>query len=259
DADGVLGLRTSGSTGAPRVAVFTAAALAWSVDAVSRSLALTPEDRVGVLVPLDHGFGLVALCLAGLKAGATVVDGTAAFPDARAAAVAGCTVLGGLPGVIEGLAAHLSADDRSRVRQVGVAGGPLHPAVAARLAEAFPSAVILHQYGCTEAGPRLTVCPSTDAAFGTGSVGASLPGVRLARVDGVLAFASPGQMTGYLGDPQATEAARHTFADGTHGWRTGDRARTDGRVWWIDGRVDDLVKVYGETVSLTAVEAAVQA
>ncbi|MGY0499352.1 class I adenylate-forming enzyme family protein [Nocardia sp. FBN12] len=61
----------------------------------------------------------------------------------------------------------------------------------------------------------------------------------------------------YLDDPEATAGALHT-ADGDTWFSTGDVVATDteGVVRFI-GRADDVVKVAGENVSLTAVEATV--
>lgn len=61
----------------------------------------------------------------------------------------------------------------------------------------------------------------------------------------------------YLDDPATTDKAFHTGADGTEWLLTGDLARRDedGILSFV-GRVDDVIKVSGENVSLTEVEAA---
>ncbi|WP_206516214.1 class I adenylate-forming enzyme family protein [Brevibacterium linens] len=61
----------------------------------------------------------------------------------------------------------------------------------------------------------------------------------------------------YLDDPATTDRAFHTGADGTDWLLTGDLARRDDEgVLSFVGRVDDVIKVSGENVSLTEVEAA---
>lgn len=61
----------------------------------------------------------------------------------------------------------------------------------------------------------------------------------------------------YLDDPTTTDKTFHAGADGTEWLLTGDLARRDeDGVLSFVGRVDDVIKVSGENVSLTEVEAA---
>ncbi|MGC2975722.1 class I adenylate-forming enzyme family protein [Brevibacterium sp. FAM 25378] len=61
----------------------------------------------------------------------------------------------------------------------------------------------------------------------------------------------------YLDDPSTTAKAFHTDEEGTEWLLTGDLARRDERgILTFVGRVDDVIKVSGENVSLTEVEAA---
>lgn len=61
----------------------------------------------------------------------------------------------------------------------------------------------------------------------------------------------------YLDDPATTDKAFHIGTDGTEWLLTGDLARRDeDGVLSFVGRVDDVIKVSGENVSLTEVEAA---
>lgn len=61
----------------------------------------------------------------------------------------------------------------------------------------------------------------------------------------------------YLDDPATTDMAFHTGADGTEWLLTGDLARRDeDGVLSFVGRVDDVIKVSGDNVSLTEIEAA---
>ncbi|WP_413544188.1 class I adenylate-forming enzyme family protein [Citricoccus nitrophenolicus] len=62
---------------------------------------------------------------------------------------------------------------------------------------------------------------------------------------------------GYLDDPETTERSFHTDPEGAAWFLTGDLATVDtAGTWRFVGRVDDVVKVSGENVSLTEVEAA---
>ena len=259
--EGALLLRTSGSTGEPRLATFSVEALSWSVAAIGQSLGLEPGDRIGLVAPVDHGFGLIGVLLAGLAAGAQVVVAGGAFAEERASRVARgrCTVVAAVPSVLDGLVQALPAEARGRVRQLGSAGGPLSPAVVDRLRTACPKAVLLNQYGCTEAGPRLTICRSDAPVFDRGSVGQPLPGVQIEIDQGEIVFSSPGQMMGYLGQPDATAQAACRLSTGADGWRTGDLGRVEGGALYVEGRRDDRVKIRGEWVDLGAISASVTA
>lgn len=268
-----LGLRTSGSTGAPRLPVFAWEAVVRSSQRIAEYLALTPQDELALLQPLDHGFGLVGQLFSAIAAGAAVTDCASPYPDERAEAVATCqaSVVAAVPHALLQLADHLTEIDPEaalRLRSVGSAGGRLAPALARRLALAFPEAVIWNQYGCTEAGPRLTAVPSSHIAFYTGTVGRAIRGVHLWIADpqsgelmpagrpGEICFASDTQMLGYLGDPEATRRQRRSLGrmGPPHGYWTGDLGvlDPDDRLHVL-GRADDLVKVRGERVSLEAV------
>lgn len=260
--DAALVLRTSGSTGTPKYPEFTFGAVCESARRIARYMALSPLDRVAILQPLEHGFTLVGQLLATAVSGATVVAARSAYLDERIERIleGETTVLSAVPFVLRELLDVGLGD--VRLRAIGSAGGPLAPGLAERLLATFPDVVLWNQYGCTEAGPRLTACASTSSAFAHGSVGRAIEGVVVStsplstseKDGGEIIFATATAMRGYLGDARATEDARLG-----HGWRTGDLGRIDedGHLY-IDGRTDDVVKVRGLKVSLLAVQAAAE-
>lgn len=253
--DAALVLRTSGSTGEPKHPEFELGAVQRSARRIAKYLGLHRDDRVALMQPVDSGFGLVGQLLAAASAGATVIPSTPVFPDERVAALhaARASVLSGVPFLLAQL---VEAGVHSReMRVVGVAGAALPPSLAARLEEVFPEATIWSQYGCTEAGPRLTAIETTASAYASGSAGRAIEGVSLHICDnGEVAFETDTAMRGYLGDEPATKAARVG-----RGWRTGDLGEltSDGHLQ-LTGRVDDVVKVRGLKVSLAAVVEAVE-
>jgi acyl-coenzyme A synthetase/AMP-(fatty) acid ligase len=266
EGEASLVLATSGSTGAPKYACFDVDAVARSARRIAAYLALSPADVVAIAQPLEHGYGLVGQLFAALGAGARVVWARRAFAEEQAQVVdiAGATVISSIAFTLARLVNVGLRGERLRV--VASAGGPLPAATATRLLDAFPRATVWNQYGCTEAGPRLTACASTDDAFERGSVGCAIEGVTLEILDGgEIAFTSDAQMKGYLGDDTATAAARaffpgHSPARPTSGWKTGDTGRIDasGAVF-VTGRVDDVVKHRGAKVSLAQVARAIEA
>lgn len=270
-----LALYTSGSTGSPRLPAFAFPALMRAARRVAGYLGLQRDDEIALLQPLDHGFGLIGQLFAAIAGGAAIVDCSSPYPDERAEAVANAqaTVVAAVPHTLQELAEHLPEIDPAaahHLRSVGSAGGRLPPALARRLALAFPEAVIWNQYGCTEAGPRLCAVPSSHVAFYTGTVGRAIDGVLLWVADargelepagrpGEICFASDTQMLGYLGDPAATARQRRHLGDAV-GFTTGDVGLLDGddRLHVL-GRADDLVKVRGERVSLELLARAAEA
>ena len=261
----VLALRTSGSTGVPRLPWFEAGAVIASARRIAAYLGLSQDDVVALLQPCDHGFGLIGQLFAAAVVGARAVWCGRPFPNERAQAVAasGATVVAAVPYALAQLADHLplvgpslGRDATAHIRQVGSAGGPLPPDLARRLTAAFPRATVWNQYGCTEAGPRIAAVPSTHPAFFTGTVGRAIEGATIwiegATAPGQLGeicFATDTAMTAYLGDPEATDRARRGA-----GFATGDIGilDDDDRLHVV-GRVDDIVKIRGERVSLERV------
>ncbi len=275
DLPAEIALRTSGSSGEPRLPAFTFSALTLSAQRIATYLSLTERDEVALLQPLVHGFGLVGQLFAAIAAGAAVTDCSRPYPDERAAAVAaaGATVVAAVPHTLQHLAEHLAEHDPlacGHLRSIGSAGSRLAPTLARRLALAFPNAVLWNQYGCTEAGPRLCAVPSNHIAFYTGTVGRSIEGVNLwigdpetadvlpAGRPGEINFASDMQMLGYLGAPEATERQRRPLGNVLGFW-TGDLGvlDPDDRLHVL-GRGDDLVKIRGERVSLYALARAAE-
>ncbi|MER5673736.1 class I adenylate-forming enzyme family protein [Pseudonocardia alni] len=125
-------------------------------------------------------------------------------------------------------------------------------------------------YGMTET--VAIVCADSGAPLRHDVIGLPLPGreVVVADADGRRAVGPgvPGEITvlgtpgvdlfeGYLDDPRTTGRAFRSAPEGTW-FSTGDLATADEQgVLRFVGRVDDVVKVSGENVSLTEVEAAV--
>ena len=95
--------------------------------------------------------------------------------------------------------------------------------------------------------------------FANGSGGHALSGVSIHLVDedargvGEVVFTSPMAMSRYVGDDAATARATVRTQHGP-AFRTGDLGRFDASgTLFIEGRVDDVVKVRGEKVALDRV------
>ncbi|TDB76731.1 long-chain fatty acid--CoA ligase [Micromonospora sp. KC723] len=153
----------------------------------------------------------------------------------------------------------LGGRDTSGVQLVGSTAAPLAPAVAARLAEAFPQATVVNYYTSTEAAPAQTTMiydPSRRDAVGR-PVGGQL---MVADADGnPLPAGTTGDVWLRSRHPRAyyrDEAAnRATFRDG---WvRMGDVGRMDADGYlYLTDRHQDVIKTGAFKVSTIEVEAA---
>jgi len=124
------------------------------------------------------------------------------------------------------------------------------PELLADLKAAFPNAHRRVFYGSTEAG-SVTMLDDADMEYRPGSCGQAHTGAEVRLDRGELQTRSPFMFDGYFDNPEATEEA---FSD--DGWfRTGDLAEVDGDGFYsITGRVKDVIRTGGETVSPAEVE-----
>ena len=220
DGDALV-VATSGTTGDPKAAVLTHAAVAASAQATSRRLAVDPaRDRWLACLPLAHVGGLSVVTRALVTATPlTLHDGfDAAAVDAAAAA--GCTLVSLVPAVLRRV-------DVGRFRAV-VLGGSAMPAD-------LPTNAVT-TYGMTETGSGVVYD------------GVPLDGVELRVVDGEVQVRAPMLLRAYRDgtDPRTTD-----------GWfPTGDGGAWDGEAGRLRvfGRRDEVVVTGGEKVWPTAVE-----
>jgi fatty-acyl-CoA synthase len=121
-----------------------------------------------------------------------------------------------------------------------------------RLRDAMPRATTSIHYGSSEGGHHSTL-HHRDVETHPGSVGrVAPPGVIRLTEEGEVLYRSPTLMNGYLDRPEETVAALEG------GWyHTGDLATLDDDGFlYITGRVNELIRTGGETVSPAEVEQA---
>jgi len=275
---------TSGTTGRPKAALLSHAAMAASAGAWS--VALPRATGWLLCLGLAHVAGLgvawraigagvplivvpafdVEAVLDALRCGpashvslvptqlARLLDADAAG-GGRASTGGGRVSTGGgrVAGRANGVPGHTGL--RGVLRAVLLGGGPIPPGLVTRaLASGWP---VIPTYGLTEAGSGVTALGRADAAAHPGSAGRPLRGIRVRIADpaadgtGEIQVRTPAAFSGYLGRPEATAAAFD--ADG---WlRTGDAGRLDpdGFLHVLDRR-DDLLVSGGENISPAEVE-----
>ncbi|GAA4081606.1 class I adenylate-forming enzyme family protein [Nonomuraea soli] len=255
-------LYTSGTTGRPKGVVATHANLVHGAEIRAR------RRRFGHSQILLHAFPIgtnaAQLMLFNALDAHPAVLSPARFTPARFARLIGTRPVGTVflvPSMaIELLDAGLHERyDFSGVRLLGSAAAALPPAVARRLAQAFPNAAIVNYYTSTEAAPAQTIMmydPARPGALGRPAAGSALrilteKGAPAATDEvGEVWLRSAAASRAYLG-----EGASPTFRDG---WvRMGDLGRldADGYLYLVD-RESDVVKSGAFKVSTLHVESA---
>jgi len=254
---------TSGTTGRPKAALLSHAALAASAGAWSAALPAATGWLLCLGLAHVAGLGVAWRAIAaGVPLRVVSAFDAEVVLDALRAGPASHLSL-----VPTQLARLLDADDGARgatrnaagpgLRAVLLGGAPVPAALVIRaLAAGWP---VVPTYGLSEAGSGVTALATADAAARPGSAGRALPGVALRIADsaadgtGEIMVRTPAAFSRYLGRPGATAAAFD--ADG---WlRTGDAGRldADGFLFILDRR-DDVLVSGGENVVPAEVEAA---
>ncbi len=271
-ADGkapALILYTSGSTGQPRGAVLSHAALRAANESwAGPVMRITPQDVVLAVLPLAHSFGLNGALLAPLLAGATVAlcERFTAEGVLRAISRHRVTVF---PAVATMFQRMLEMPELSqaacstlRIAVSGAAPCPWELAEAWRLRTGVR---IVRGYGMTELFRPISYLADDPTDF-KDAIGRPVPGVEVRVVDedgrplgsgepGELWIRTPAAMDGYL---RAEEDTRAVLRDGW--FHTGDlgTVSSEGFVSVV-GRKKDLILRGGYSVAPGEVEAALMA
>ncbi|RGC66673.1 Long-chain-fatty-acid--CoA ligase [Micromonospora sp. MW-13] len=255
-------LYTSGTTGRPKGVGASHANLTVGAPTNPRRLALAHSQRFLHAFAIGTNAGQTMLFNAlTAKAGALTLPAFTPVRFARLVETPGTGTLFVVPSMaIELLGSGaLRGRDLAGVHLIGSTAAALPPAVAARLAEAFPQATIVNYYTSTEAAPAQTTMiydPARRDAVGR-PVGGQL---RVADADGApLPPGTTGDVWLRAPYPRAyyrDEAAnRATFRDG---WvRMGDVGRIDADGFlYLTDRHQDVIKSGAFKVSSLEVEAA---
>ena len=264
-----LMIHTSGTTGRPKGVVHTHASIAAQVDALLEAWAWSVDDRILLVLPLNHVHGLVNVTLCALAAGASC-EAPGGF-DAEATwsrlADGELTLLMAVPTIYARLIATWeAADEATRERwsagarrlRLMVSGSAALPVSTLERWREITGQVLLERYGMTELGMALS--NSLDRRV-PGHVGEPLPRVVVRVVDeagidvadgtpGELLVRGPSMFHEYWRRPDATAVA---FTDGW--FRTGDVAVHEPDGFRMLGRLSvDIIKSGGEKVSALEVE-----
>jgi fatty-acyl-CoA synthase len=253
DADPLLLVYTSGTTGRPKGALLTQANCFWTNLSFDLATGVSGDDVVLQVLPQFHcgGWNVQAL-LAWWKGASVVLERS--FDPGRCLALIEekrVTTMMGVPANYLFLAqdAAFATSDLSSLRRAVVGGAPMPEPLLEIWHERGVD--VVQGYGLTEAAPNVLCLPPEDAGRKLGSAGKPYPhvDVRLSE-EGELQVRGPNVFAGYWRDPEASAQA---FEDG---WlRTGDIAERDEEGFYrIRGRLKDMYISGGENVYPAEVE-----
>ena len=238
---------TSGTTGRPKGAMLSAAALRANAENAKQLFGLNPDDHVLTVLPLFHVGGLNIQTVPALLAGARVTLLQKFDPDAFFDAVAEhrptLTLL--VPAVMAALVRHprWARADLSSLRATGAGSSEVPMAL---IQEFHARGVPVQQvYGMTETSPIAIAQTRAEALAAPGSIGraAALCEARIGEKSEI-EIRGPNVMSGYWQRPTETAEA---LCDGW--FRTGDVGHQDaeGRYWFTD-RLKRVIISGGENI-----------
>ena len=255
DADPVLIVYTSGTTGKPKGAVHTQAALLWNVVNATLYQDLTSRDHVLTVLPMFHVGGLCIQTLPALHAGATVTIHARFDPGLwlKDVETRRPTLSLLVPATIKAVTTHpdWAKTDLSSLREMNTGSSTIAESLFAPFhARGIPVGQV---YGATETGPVSIYLRAEDAIRKVGSAGKAAVHAEIRLVDaegrdvapgevGEILVRAPNLMQGYWKDPD-----NPAFRDGW--FHTGDLARVDAEGYYrVVGRTKDMIISGGENV-----------
>lgn len=261
-------LTTSGSTGSPKLVKLTRENLLSNAESIAGYLSITSDERPVTSLPMHYSYGLSVINSHLIK-GATILMTDKAviqkefwnFAEEQHA-----TSIAGVPYTYEMLRRlRIFRMDLPDLKTMTQAGGKLN----AKIAEEYirnakeTGRRFFVMYGQTEATARMSYLPQEHALEKYASIGVAISGgsfslidvngneITEPEVDGELVYKGANVSMGY-----AECIADLAVGDENHGeLHTGDIARRDADgYYYITGRMNRFVKVWGNRCNLDAIE-----
>ncbi len=269
DRDALSYLYTSGTTSFPKGVVGSHVAIYLESMSGALDSGWRADDKFVAMMPMFHTAQLNAFCTPAIMVGATIYVLRGFDPAVLLDLIERerITQIFGLPMMYRGALDHdsFAGRDLSSLRRAVYAMAPMPDDLIRRCLDGYGCEFAL-LFGQTEMSPITTLFRPEHQLSHIGAVGTPLIGVQVAIMgpdgellppgaEGEIVYRGPSTMSGYLDNPEATDAA---FA---HGWfHSGDAGRfdDDGVLWFTD-RYKDVIKTGGENVASIEVEKAVYA
>ena len=262
-------LSTSGSTGSPKLVRQSYQNIMVNTLSIVKYLSLTSKDRAITTMPMYYTYGLSIIQTQLFAGGSIVLTEASMFARVfwELLKQHEVTNFGGVPYTYEMLKRmRFGRMDLPSLRFITQAGGKLAAGLSAEFAEVCAEKGIefITMYGACEATARMAYLPWEYAQEKAGSIGIAVPEGRLALTDDSGSEITTSDIDGeliYYGDNVTLGYAECqddlSKGDENHGvLHTGDIARRDGDgFYYITGRKKRFLKLFGNRVSLDAVEA----
>ncbi len=251
-ADAAAIVFTSGTTGEPRAAVLTRAALLASAEASAANLGWLDDDCWLLAMPIARvgGLSIVTRCLAARKTVALVPGFDAAQLPAQIERHR-ATLVSLVPAMLDRvLAAHPTWRPPEFLRAVLIGGAAAPRALLQRAARRRLPIIVT--YGCTETCSQVVATPY-EFRFEASRCGAGRPltGAQVRVAGGRIEVRGPMRMAGYAGEP---------LLDPRQWFDTGDLGDFDAEGFLhVSGRAGDWIISGGEKVHPAEVERALEA
>ncbi|HEV2677555.1 MAG TPA: long-chain-fatty-acid--CoA ligase [Aliidongia sp.] len=269
DRDPISYLYTSGTTSAPKGVVSSHLAIYLESLGVALDTRMTADDRVTAILPLFHTAQLNVIATPAIAVGATIFI-QRGFDAARVAHLIEAerlTLLFALPMMYRALLEQLARESRD-VASLRLAIYAMAPMPTHELRNAIDKlgCDFALMFGQTEMNPLSAYFRPEHQLSHPGAVGTPSVNVQIAIMDpaggflaegqsGEIVYRSPQVLTGYLHNPEATDAA---FAGGW--FHSGDSGYFDADgILWFEDRFKDVIKSGGENVASIEVEKALYA
>jgi len=261
-------LATSGSTGSVKLVRLSLKNLIANAASISQYLKITPTETAITSLPFNYSYGL-SVINSHLFSGASIALTNRSLLDAgfwKLINDLNVTSLAGVPYSYEMLLKlRLERLKMPTVKTLTQAGGRLDPIKIKKVAEfcLANGMRFFTMYGQTEATARISYMPLEDVLQRPSSIGKAIPNgllrieggdsqsVEMPGVVGELLYEGPNVSMGYaecLDDLRKGDVFKGIL-------RTGDLASFDeAGYFYIDGRIQRFLKIFGVRISLDAVE-----
>ncbi|HCU33781.1 MAG TPA: AMP-binding protein [Ruminococcaceae bacterium] len=253
---------TSGTTGFPKGVMLTHYNIVNNGKAIGDCMKFTHDDKLCIVVPFFHCFGMVLAMMSCLTHSTSMVPVDVYSPVKVMDALQNekCTAFHGVPTMFIGMLEHPDFEkyDFSHMRTGIMAGSPCPIKVMEQVVEKMNMREITITYGQTEASPATTMTTTDDSLeLRVSTVGRSMPHVETKIIDPETGETlGPGQTGEFCSRGYNTMRGYYKMEEATRqvidkdGWlHSGDLATVDEKGYYkITGRIKDMIIRGGENI-----------